>query len=321
LYPSFFDTFYNLGKEKKVGVPTPLPKGGFYFMNYYNATSIAEALELLKNAEGARAIIAGGSDVIVDRDAGKKNYDSLVDIMGVEEMHDIWEDDNSVAIGAAVTLTEIARSPIIKKYYPSLAQGCGSVGSLQIRNSATLVGNVVSAQPAADGAMALAPLDPSFTIVDVDGKKRSSDMNGMYAGFGKSAVDPSRELVTKITIPKPEKNSAAAFQRLELRKSLSLPMLNAAAMAKVEKGKFVWARITMGPVGVGPVRAEEAEKWLVGKPANEETFAEAGKLALKNASPRSNPLRGSKEFREETLPVLVKRALADVCAQIERGNA
>ncbi len=290
-------------------------------MNYYNANSIAEALELLQKAEGQAAFIAGGSDVIVDRDAGKKTYDSLVDIMGIEELRCIKEEKNDIVIGAAVTLTEIARSPIVNKYYPSLAQGCGSVGSLQIRNSATLVGNVVSAQPAADGAMALAPLEPTFRIIGTDGTKRSSDMAGMYAGFGKSAVDPSKELVTEIIIPKPEKQTAAAFQRLELRKSLSLPMLNAAAMAKVEKGKFVWARITMGPVGVGPVRAKEAEQWLAGKPATEENFAKAGDLALKDASPRSNPLRGSKEFREDTLPVLVKRALADVCAQIERGNA
>lgn len=290
-------------------------------MNYYNAISIAEALEMLQKAEGQKAIIAGGSDVIVDRDAGKKAYDSLIDIMGIAELQEIKEEGDCILIGAAATLTDIARSPIINKYFPSLAQGCGSVGSLQIRNSATLVGNVISAQPAADGAMALAVLDPEFEILGTDGSKRKSDMAGMYAGFGKSSIDPAKELVAWISIPKPDKNTAAAYQRLELRKSLSLPMLNAAAMAKIEDGKFVWARITMGPVGVGPVHAAEAEKWLAGQPANAETFAKAGELALKDAKPRSNPLRGSKEFREDTLPVLVKRALADVCAQIERGNA
>ena len=142
-------------------------------------------------------------------------------------------------------------------------------------------------------------------------------MTDMYAGFGKSRVDSTSELVTKITIPVPSEGEAAAFQRLELRKSLSLPMLNAAAMVRVTDGKIEWARITMAPVGVGPVRAEAAENYLEGKEMTDEVFAEAGRLALENANPRSNPLRGSREFRIQTLPVMVRRALEDCRAQLQ----
>ena len=284
-------------------------------MKYINAASAQEALAALTDADGQALVIAGGSDVMVDMQAGKHNPAVLVDVTRAEDLRGIRVEDGTLVIGAAATLTEIARSSLVKQYFPSLCKGCGSVGSLQIRNSATLVGNVVTAQPAADGAMSLAPLDPTFVVLSAAGE-RCMKISEMYAGFGRSAIDPTREVVKEVRIPLPAADEAASFIRLELRKSLSLPMLNVAAMVKYTAGKVQWARITMGPVGVGPTRAKEAENWLVGKELNAETMAEAGNLALLNAKPRSNPLRGSKEYREQTLPVLVRRALEDVYVQL-----
>ena len=118
-------------------------KGG-YQMKYILAKSAAEALEALLAEEGKARIIAGGSDVMVDMEAGKLAPQTLVDITTADDMKGIRIQDDQLIIGAAVTLTEIARSPLIRQYFPSLCQGAGSVGSLQIRNSATLVGNVVN---------------------------------------------------------------------------------------------------------------------------------------------------------------------------------
>lgn len=285
-------------------------------MQYVRANTAAEALDALLKCEGKAIICAGGSDVMVDVGSGKIHPETLVDVSRVEEMRGIKIADGKIEIGAAVTLTEIATHPEIRKMYPSLCKGCGTVGSLQIRNSATLVGNVVSAQPAGDGAVSVSVLDPIFTILSKDGV-REVPMTEMYAGFGKSKVDHSAEVVTKVTIPVPAEDEAAAFQRLELRKSLSLPMLNTAARVKVQDGKIVWAQITMAPVGVGPVHAVVAEEFLKGKEMTDEVLAEAGKLALENANPRSNPLRGSREFRIDTLPVMVRRALEDCRAQLQ----
>ena len=285
-------------------------------MQYVRANTAAEALEALQKCEGKAIICAGGSDVMVDYGAGKIHPDVLVDVSRAEDMRQITIADGKIEIGAAVTLTEIATHPEIRKMYPSLCKGCGTVGSLQIRNSATLIGNVVSAQPAGDGAVSVSVLDPVFTILSKDGE-REVPMTEMYAGFGKSKVDHSAEVVTKVTIPVPAEDEAAAFQRLELRKSLSLPMLNTAARVKVHDGRIVWAQITMAPVGVGPVHAKVAEEYLQGKEMTDEVLAEAGKLALENANPRSNPLRGSREFRIDTLPVMVRRALEDCRAQLQ----
>ena len=284
-------------------------------MKYILAKSAAEALEALLAEEGKARIIAGGSDVMVDMEAGKLAPQTLVDITTADDMKGIRIQDDQLIIGAAVTLTEIARSPLIRQYCPSLCKGAGSVGSLQIRNSATLVGNVVTAQPAADAAMAVAPLDPRFVVLSKDGIRELA-MGEMYAGFGKSTLNSTAEVVKEIHIPLPADDEKASFVRLELRKSLSLPMLNVAAMAKVTDGVFQWVRITMGPVGVGPTRAFEAEEWLKGKALTPENMAEAGRLALHNAKPRSNPLRGSKKYREHALPILVRRALEGIAKQM-----
>lgn len=284
-------------------------------MKYILAKSAAEALEALLAEEGKARIIAGGSDVMVDMEAGKLAPQTLVDITTADDMKGIRIQDDQLIIGAAVTLTEIGRSPLIRQYFPSLCKGAGSVGSLQIRNSATLVGNVVTAQPAADAAMAVAPLDPRFVVLSKDGIRELA-MGEMYAGFGKSTLNSTAEVVKEIHIPLPADDEKASFVRLELRKSLSLPMLNVAAMAKVTDGVFQWVRITMGPVGVGPTRAFEAEEWLKGKALTPENMAEAGRLALHNAKPRSNPLRGSKKYREHALPILVRRALEGIAKQM-----
>ena len=284
-------------------------------MQYINASSLQQALDALVQADGKAVVMAGGTDLMVDYKAGKLDPEVWVDVTRVPELNGIAVENGRLVIGAATTLTSIARSPLVREYFPSLCQGCGTVGSLQIRNSATLMGNVVSAQPAGDGAMSLAPLDPVFTVLSPDGE-REMRMAEMYDGFGRSAIDHSRELVTRISIPLPQAGEAASFIRLELRKSLSLPMLNCAAMLRLEEGKVAWSRITMAPVGVGPVRAAVAEAYLAGKELTDEVMAQAGQLALENANPRSNPLRGSREYRLETLPVLVRRALEACRAQL-----
>lgn len=284
-------------------------------MNYLIAKSVAEAVNYLEQAQGAALVLAGGTDLMIDLEEHKKQADILVDVMRIPELKDIREENSCLIIGAAVPLSEIASSSLVKKYFPSLAKGAGVVGSKQIRNAGTLVGNVVTAQPAADAAMALAPLNPEFVVVSASGSKNMK-MSDMYAGFGKSTLNSSKELITEVRIPLPKANEAASFIRLGLRAELALPMLNAAVMANVENGILNWTRITMGPVGVGPKRAAQAEAWFAGKTFDLTNIVTAAQMALLDAQPRSNPLRGSREYREQTLPVLIKRAFLDIAGQL-----
>lgn len=284
--------------------------------NYIIAENVLEALTALEEADGKALIIAGGTDLMIDLPEKRKEAETLVDITRIEKMRNIELEDGVLVIGAAVTLTEIACSPLVQKYFPSLVKGVKSVGSLQIRNIATLTGNVLTAQPAADGAMALGPLNSIFVVESLTGISHIA-MSEMYGGFGKSLLYSSKEIVTSIRIPLLEENEASSFMRLEHRKALALPMLNVAATVKVVGDTVSCCRITMGPVGVGPFRASQAEMWLVGNKLNSENIEKVSKICLEDANPRSNPLRGSREYRIQTLPVMIKRVLEDVAKQLD----
>lgn len=285
-------------------------------VNYIIAKDIQEALSALQQADGKALIIAGGTDLMIDLPEKRKEAETLVDISRIERLRNIKLEDGFLVIGAAVTLTEIANSPLVQEHFPSLVKGVKSVGSLQIRNIATLTGNVLTAQPAADGAMALGPLNSTFVVESLTGTSHIA-MSEMYGGFGKSLLYSSREIVTSIRIPLLEQGEASSFMRLEHRKALALPMLNVAATVKVEGDTVVCARITMGPVGIGPFRASQAEAWLVGEKFNSENIEKVSKMCLEDANPRSNPLRGSREYRIHTLPVMIKRALEDIAKQLD----
>ncbi len=287
-------------------------------MNYGKASSIDEAISLLQNGRGK--IIAGGTDLVLDLNEGRLTPETLVDITEIPELMQIREERESLFIGGAVTHRQAHESTLIKQYAPALSEGCGHVGSFQIRNVATIAGNVVNAQPAADSAVPLAVMNPTFLVRGQEGVRKLS-MDEMYVGFGKSGLDSTREILTGILIDKEVKGEGSAYERLELRKALALPMLCVAARVHIDAGSIVWARIAMAPVGVGPVRAQAAEEYLAGKDYCSEVLEEAGRLALEDANPRSNLLRGSREYRMDTLPVIVRRALKRAGEIAEKRSA
>lgn len=285
-------------------------------MKYFRPETIEETMQLL--SKGGGRIIAGGTDLVLDLKSKKVIPDALIDISRIPQLQTICRDEDRIIIGGAVTHTDAANSTLLLEHAPALAAGCHSVGSRQIRNVATLAGNIVNAQPAADSAVPLAVMNPVFHIQTLDGI-RTASMAEMYAGFGKSTLDSSRELLTAITLEAEDENEASAYERLELRGALALPMLCVAVRVRLSNNNTIeWAKIAMAPVGIGPVRATEAEAFLSGKTPDKSTLHTAGKKALENANPRSNLLRGSREYRVETLPVLVRRALEKACTAVER---
>lgn len=284
-------------------------------MDYIFASKVEEAKKALQEANGKGRIIAGGTDILLELEKGKYSVELLVDISRIPELLNIHLENDALVIGAAVKLTTISSSELVRKYAPSLAKAAGRVGALQIGNVATLVGNVVTAQPAADGAMALATLEPEF-IIEGPGGQRKASMSDMYAGFAKSKVNSTKEIITCIRIPCQKEDEASEFERLDMRKSLALPMLNVSVKAKQANGKFKWARIAMGPVGIGPIRAKKAEEWLAHKDISKENIQQAAQMVLEDANPRSSTFRGTREYRMRTLPVIVEQAITSVARQL-----
>lgn len=288
---------------------------------YCLAQSISDALRALQDSRGQARIVAGGTDLVLDIHEGKHKVHKLVDVTRIPDLAEIKLESDCIRIGAGVTHSQVAQSPLIKQYLPALAEGSGRVGSLQIRNIATLVGNVVNAQPAADAAVPLTALGAALEVIDAD-CYQSIKMEKAYLDVGKSAVDSSCQLVTAIKIPLPGKNESSAFVRLDQRKALALPMLNVAAAVALDLAlhKFIWARIAMAPVGPGPVRAYEAEALLQNAPIDPDVILKAARTAAAHANPRSSLVRGSREYRLQVMPVLVKRALTAAVHQVQQQS-
>jgi len=282
---------------------------------YIFSRSVAETVRVLDDNNGQARIIAGGTDLMIDLANETVETEVLVDITRLEGFSDIILENGFIIIGAGVTMSDLAANSIINCAVSSLAAAAGSVGSMQIRNIATVAGNIIRAQPAADTAVILAALDAKITVCGMEGKK-DIPLLDTYIRAGQSVVDAKKEIAVKIFFKAPQNNQGAAYVRLAQRKALALPILNVGSMLSVKKGKIEWARIVMAPVGIKLTRATEAENFLAGKTPSEATLQEAGALAVKNAEPRDSLIRGGKEYRLAVLPKLVTRALTESVQEI-----
>jgi CO/xanthine dehydrogenase FAD-binding subunit len=281
--------------------------------DYLFPASVEEALEMLEAHGGEARIIAGGTDLVLQSQRGRIPAKVMVDITRIPGLDLIEERHGMIYIGAQATHGQVAASPLIRSRAGVLAEACGLVGGPQIRNVGTLVGNVVNALPAADGAMALFALDAEAEVVERTGR-RWTPIGSLYAGVGRSTVDPTAAMVTQLRFRALREAEAGAFERLANRRALILPILNAAVVVGLEDGEVQNARIAIGPVAQMPFEASEAAQALVGRAADEVAVGETAKLAAQAAQPRYSLLRGSAEYRKAMVEVLVRRALSRALA-------
>ncbi|MDA8124703.1 MAG: FAD binding domain-containing protein [Deltaproteobacteria bacterium] len=272
--------------------------------------SLPEALTVLEKAAGRGRLIAGGTDLVLQLKRGEKQVDTLVDITGIQGLNKIEEEADWIRIGALVTHAEVAKSLLIRNEANALAEGCSQVGSPQIRNAGTLVGNIINAQPAADAAIALLALDAEINVLSKT-TERWMPLESAYRGIGLSTVDATREIVTEIRFKKLGRNGVTGFFRMARRKALILPSVNGAvairfgaSLRRVEK-----ARIVIGPVANKPYRARGAEAVLESGEISPESIAEAARVASEEADPRTSLLRGGSAYRKEMVGLYLTRTI------------
>jgi CO/xanthine dehydrogenase FAD-binding subunit len=275
---------------------------------YLYATSVSDALEKLRACSGAARIIAGGTDLVLQSERGQSASGVVVDITCIPGLSFIEERDGWVLIGPLVTFAQASVSPLIRQRAGLLAIASGHVGGPQIRNAATIAGNVVNAQPAADGAIALSALDAELEIAEI-GQRHWIPIGAAYRGVGDSGIDSTCQMVTGIRFRPLAQSSGYGYQRLSPRRALTLPSVVVAVVVETGDGVIRSARIAVGPVAPAPFRALDAEGYLAGKPASEAISTYAGELAALRAEPRDSLIRGSREYRTAMVSVLVKRAL------------
>ncbi|MBN1485673.1 MAG: FAD binding domain-containing protein [Chloroflexia bacterium] len=281
--------------------------------DYIFAESIDNALEALEQYAGRARIIGGGTDLALQAQQGKCVSEVMVDLSRIPGLDRLEEREGWLWIGPQVTHAQVAASPLVREKAGLLAEACGRVGGPQIRHVGTLVGNVVNAMPAADGAVALFALDAQIEVTDRLGS-RWVPIEELYAGVGVCRMNACYQVVSGIRFRPLPPCSGWAFLRLGQRRANILPMLNTALVACLEDGRFSRVRIAVGPVAPTPFRAHQAEELLQGQPASQDLLAQAAQLARQAAHPRNSAVRGSREYRQAMVEVLVRRGLEQALA-------
>ncbi len=277
---------------------------------YLFPSSVAEALSMLDEYGGQARVIAGGTDLVPQLKNKERAVRCLVDVSRVAELKGIHEQGGVIRIGAGVTHQQIAASALLRQKAVALADGAAAVGSPQIRCMGTVGGNIVNSQPAADTAIPFLALGAEAEIASSDGVRRQP-LEELYVRPGVSRIDASAEILVALRFPALNGKRGSAFARLAKRRSLSLPILNAAALACLSDDGTIFedVRLALGPVALTPFRALKAEDALRGQPVDLDVIARAVEIASTEAQPRTNPLRGSAEYRREMARVLLRRAI------------
>lgn len=289
---------------------------------YEMPTSVEEALNTLERYQGQAQLIAGGTDLIIELQEGKHTIHCLVDVTRIPNLDRIERQDGWIVMGANVTFRQIKESALLQEEARVLPEAAATVGALQIQTVATLAGNLASALPAADGSVALLALEAEALIADTGGQGWRP-VGELFLGPGKSALDPTRQMITHIRFPVPQGRHGSAWQRIGRRRALVLPILNCAVCVGLDPAgeRFEWARLSLGPVAPVPFRARESEAFLIGKPVSLDVMRQAGEIAAGEAQPRTSLLRASKEYRLEVLPVLVRQGLERAATQAQMRTA
>jgi len=286
---------------------------------YYIPKTAKEALHFLEENRGDACLIAGGTDLILQIRAREVSFKALVDLSEVKELSYITKEDGWIKIGSLTTHSEIATSKIVKEKARVLAEAAGSIGSPQIRSVGTIGGNVISAQPAADTTIALFALDARVRFLTNEGEG-TKPINEIFLGVGKSAINPTKEIVTAFEFKVPDKNEATAFVRHAKRKALALPIINLGVWVKIDKDcrKFEDVRIALGPMAPVPLRATNTEAVLKGAPLKENVIKEANESLVKEITPRDS-IRGSAYYKKEMAKVMLRRAISSALRDLGGG--
>jgi carbon-monoxide dehydrogenase medium subunit len=287
---------------------------------YHVARSVNEALNLLSDYAGRAQLIAGGTDLLLDIQQGNHPpAEALIDITRIDELTaiEIETDGAHVLIGAAVTHSAIVANAAIRERATCLSESCGLIGGPQVRNVATLGGNVAHALPAADGTLSLVALDTEAEVASPAGRAWYP-IQSLYLGAGQSRVDSTRELITRFRVPLAGERDASAFGRIMRPQGVALPILGCAVAIRLDASResFEAASICISPVGPVPARASGIEALLIGQPAQESTIREAAQAARQQLSPRTSKYRATAEYRIEMIDLLLYQALNTALSRV-----
>jgi CO/xanthine dehydrogenase FAD-binding subunit len=274
--------------------------------HYKVPRTLDEACDLLWDFPEEGKIIAGGTDLVVGMRKGDLRPRCLIDITRIEELRKIEESENGISIGAGVTHSELASSPLIKKFGKVLSEAASWIGSPQIRNLGTLGGNIVNASPAADTLPPLMVLDAVGRVVSKAGK-RDIPLLQFFSRPYETILKP-HEILAQVRFPRLPSTAKSGFIRLARREAMAIARMSVAVIVRLERGRFEDVRISVGSVTPTPRRMLEAEGILKGRAPDEEGL----KLAAHRVSEtmiRQSGVRPSTSYKKQVVEALLIRAM------------
>lgn len=275
-------------------------------MRYYRPATTADAVAALASEPHGARILVGGTDLLVAMRHRSIEPTLLVDIKGARDVvPPIAVDDEGITFGPTATMSDVAAHPVVREWFPGLVEAALLVGSVAIRNRASLIANSANGSPAADTSPPLVALDASVTIASVSGE-RTSPLGGFFLGPRRTSCGHG-EMVTSLRVPRPAPGSSSAFERMTRRRGVDLATCSVAAVVDGEGG------VTVGLGAVGPTT-------LVGGPVppfdvSSQEQLERGLDALLAAATPIGDVRAGKPYRTAMVRVLARRAVLRAAAR------
>ena len=275
---------------------------------YFTVASADEAVRILSQKGERARIVAGATDLILELERGlRRGVDTLIDISRIPDLNRIHlDEDGIIHLGPLVTHNDAAASPLLASRAYPLARASWEVGAPQIRNRATVAGNLITASPANDTITPLMALDASVTLLSTRGE-RSIPLREFYTGVRKTVMQAD-ELLVDISFPAMNETQRGTFVKIALRRAQAISVVNVAVVLGLRADSVHSASITLGAVTPTIVHAPEAESFLASKQLSDEVIAEAARLAMQASRPIDD-IRASASYRKEMVRVATLRAL------------
>jgi CO/xanthine dehydrogenase FAD-binding subunit len=274
---------------------------------YYLCESIEETLHLLHRYNGDARVIAGGTDLILQIETEHCHVPALIDITCIRDLQEVSIQGDRIHIGAAVTFHQIIHSEIIHRYAPHLVAAARMIAGRQIRNTATVVGNIVNASPSADSAPVFYTLDARVHYFNELKVKQDIPISQFIIGVKTTSL-PRGGLVTSISFPIRNEEWHTCFRKLGLRWSMAISVVNVSFALFEKDGIIRDARIAFGAVAPTPVRSKPAEQALIGISLEHAATSDAPMLARTSVSPIDD-FRASSNYRLQMVENLLRQEL------------